>query len=270
MRTILAVLWALVLTGLCGCGGGSSNTGGTTPQKPTPPTLNGNWEIQADSEVSANTTYLMGGNLDTAGTKVSGILHFLNFSCFLQSVPSGTEIDDIPVTGTVSSAGALSLTSSAVQQQTVKLTGTMSGGEIASGTYSVSGGCGNGEHGTITGFAVPSFTGTYSGTFASASGLVIDTTDTLTQSTTPSSDGSYTVSGSSTYTGSPCFTSGSIATSLVVGGFVQVQITTGNGLVLFTGTITDSTGNTITGNYSITGGSPGCAGDSGTGSVTRE
>ncbi|HWB32944.1 MAG TPA: hypothetical protein VG714_07215 [Acidobacteriaceae bacterium] len=266
-RSIVAYL----LIGLCGCGGGGLDRGSSSTSTPPPPNqtpaLNGNWEIRAVSQISM-TTYLVGGSLSTTGTDVSGILHIVNTpSCYVS--PNGT-IYDLPVTGTISTEGALSLTSSPVQNQTLQLSGTWSNGSIVSGTYSVTGGCGNGDHGTITGFVVPSFSGTYTGTFTSVSGLQIKTTIMVAQATTPGSDGEYSLSGTATFD-SPCFTSGTIAAdpySYVLGGFVETTITTGNGLVEFGGTITDSTGNTLTGNYSVTGGT-GCAGDSGAGTVNR-
>lgn len=180
-------------------------------------------------------------------------------------------ISDLPVTGTISAGGVLSLTTSPVQNQTLQFAGTWSNGSIVSGTYSVTGGCGNGDHGSITGFAVPSFNGTYAGTFTSVSGVQSKTTIVVAQATTPGSDGEYGLSGSATFI-SPCFTSGPIAAdpySYVLGGFVQAVITTGSGLVEFGGVITDATGNTITGTYSVTGGFT-CAGDTGSGTVTRQ
>jgi hypothetical protein len=106
--------------------------------------------------------------------------------------------------------------------------------------------------------------GTYKGVFFSVSGVQISTNISVAQ-TGPNTYGDFGLNGSATFSGSPCFTSGPIATSLVIGSFVQVQITTGNGLVLFQGTV-DSTGKKITGQYSITAGS--CANDSGTGTVS--
>ncbi len=109
MRSLRVFLCAVVLLGLYGCGGGSSRSVGSSPPPPEPPVLNGNWEIQAVSQLAVNTTYLMGGSLNTTGTSVSGTLHFLNYSCFFKN---GNTIYDIPVTGTVSSTGALLLTRS--------------------------------------------------------------------------------------------------------------------------------------------------------------
>lgn len=270
VATLMALMISIIL---CSCGGGSSGSFSssvpTSPPVVQTPALNGNWEIEAVSQVSG-TSYLVGGTLSTTGTNVTGILHILTVpSCY---VASNGAIYDFPVTGTVSSAGAVSLTSSVVQNMTLQLTGTWSNGTITSGTYAVTGGCGTGDHGAITGFPVPSLSGTYAGTFTSTpSGVQVKTTITLSQSTTPGADGEYGLTGTATFT-SACFSTGTIAAdpySYAMGGFAQTEITTGNGLVIFDGVITDSSAKTITGRYSVTGGI-GCDGDYGIGTATRQ
>lgn len=240
-----------------------------TPPPPVP-AMNGNWEILADSQV-ANTTYQGGGSFSTNGTAITGILHFLNSSCYLGSQNGSTTFYDIPISGTLSSKGDLTAKSTAVQGQTLTFSGLWSNGAISNGTYSITGGCADGDHGTVTGFSVPSLTGTYSGTFVSATGVQVKTTVSLTQSATDN-DGFYALTGSASFSGSPCFSSGTVeagAYSFALGGYMQLPIDTANNdLVLFQGSITDSTGNTISGNYSVTGAV--CSGDSGTGSATRK
>jgi hypothetical protein len=260
-----SIVFTLILSSLLGCGSNSGNpNSSSTSQPPIPvtPALDGNWQLEASSQVSGQ-TYPLGGNLTTSGSTVSGILHFPNWSCFLVN---NSIILDIPVSGTISSSGNLMLSSGSVsvQSQALTLSGVWSNGDLTSGTYKITGGCASGDRGTITGFPVPGFNGTYKGVFSSASGVQIATAITVTQ-TGPTSDGSFGLSGSVKFSGSPCFASGPIATSLIVGNFVQVQITTGNGLVLFQGTV-DPTGKTITGQYSITGGS--CAEDYGAGTLS--
>lgn len=252
-------------------------SGSQPPPTPTPPpvvpAMNGNWEILANSQL-ANTAYDGGGSFSTNGTSVTGILHFVNSTCF-KGVDHGTTfIEDIPITGTLSSNGDLTASSTAVEGQTLAFSGVWSNGTISSGTYSISGGCADGDHGTVTGFPVPSFTGNYNGTFVSASGVQVKVAISLTQTASPDSGGFYGLSGSATFTGSPCFSTGTIevgAFSWATGGFVQLAIDTPEptaDLVMFAGQITDPSGNTINGNYSVTG--TVCSGDSGTGSATRK
>ncbi len=210
----------------------------------------------------------MGSSFATTGTAVTGILHFMNYSCYIEN---GTTIYDVPVTGTVSSAGALSLKSSAVQGQTLTLTGTVSNGQIASGIYSVSGGCGNGEHGTLTGFSVPSFTGTYSGGIVSSSVSWGTMTLNLTQAASPDSDGLYDLSGTASVVNSGLWiwadNPAELAQATAWGGYIQGMVLTGNGAIGFNGTITDATGDTISCSFSVTGGT--LAPGSGTFTLTR-
>jgi hypothetical protein len=257
MSALRLCLCVYLMTLLCGCG--SSSSGGSVT-----PTLNDNWEISALS-LTTGTTYSVGGELSTSGSTVTGIMHVLS-PCFMFN---GNVLYDVPVTGTVSSAGALTLISTAVASQKISMSGQWHAGVISSGTYSISGGCANGDHGTITGFPVSAFNRSYNGTFVSAvvPSIRIGTTVSLSQSSTADSDGIYHVTGTATFTGSPCFSSGTIATSLVVGSYIQVKITTSNGVVNYWGTVTNSNGNTINGQYSITGGT--CNGDSGLGIATR-
>jgi hypothetical protein len=87
----------------------------------------------------------------------------------------------------------------------------------------------------------------------------------------PDTNGLYHITGPVTFGGSPCFTSGTIlsilADSTIAGSYVNITINTSNGEVNFIGYLTDSTGKTISGNYSISGGT--CSGDYGTGTVSH-
>jgi hypothetical protein len=232
--------------------------------------VNGNWALQTTSQ--DGTTDIGGGDFTTTGSAVTGILHFLNSSCYYDASTGNSVLYNIPMTGNISSAGDLTLTSGPVNGQVLTIAGVWTSSALTGGTYKVAGGCANGDAGTITGYAAPPVSGTYSGTFVSVSGVQIKTMVTLTQ-TGPNSNGMYGAWGTATFTGSPCFSSGNIdpadtTADLIIGNFVQVRIFTGNGLVLFQGT-GDPTATVITGTYSITGGSPGCAGDSGSGTVSK-
>ena len=84
---------------------------------------------------------------NTAGT-VSGVLHIINSACY-----SLTE--DVPVAGTITTGGVLSLTSSAIAGQTIVAGGTISGSSLSSGGYSITGGCAGGDKGAVTGYMFP-------------------------------------------------------------------------------------------------------------------
>jgi hypothetical protein len=243
---------------LFGCGGSGSGTTHVNPP-PSYPTLTGNWALTATSQVTKE-NYQIGGYITNTNGSVSGTLHLLNSGCF-------TPTEDIPITGTVSTVGVVSATSSAVSSQVITLSGTVASETLSAGKYSITGGCGNGDEGTVTGFVAPPYSNTYTGTFLSFSGLSIGTTITTTQSG-PDSNGFYSVSGSATFSGSPCFTSATITSSMITGAYMEVILTDSDGsTVTFGGYITDSTGKTISGDYEVTGGK--CSGDYGTGSVSH-
>lgn len=244
-----------------GCGSNPSNSKNATPA------LNGNWAIKAVSQTTG-TTYLGGANLYTAGDTVTGLLHFSNMPC---GFTVNGIMYDAPVTGTISSNGNLRLSTTDINGLTLTAAGIWSSGVISSGTYTISGKCEyeNGDHGTLTGFPVSPLSGTYIGTFRSASGEQVRATMVLSQSG-PDSHGIYSLTGTATFSGSPCFSSGTIdvnAYDFVVGSSVQFPLVTSQGALLFQGQVTDGTGNTITGQYEVTAGS--CAGDVGSGSASR-
>jgi len=214
----------------------------------------------AVSQVVSQTTQI-GGYITNTNGSVSGTIHMVNSGCF-------TLAQDIPISGTITFSGSVSATSTAVSGQVITVSGTMSESTLSAGSYSITGGCAGGDKGTLTGFMTPSYSNTYTGSFHSVSGITTGETFAMAQNG-PDSDGFYHLSGTATFTNSPCFTSGTISSSVVVGSYVAVAVTTNNsGTVAFAGNITDSSGKTITGEYEITSGA--CQGDSGTGSVSHQ
>jgi hypothetical protein len=255
-RNILPALLAAFL--LSGCGSGTSVNPATS--SPTYPSVTGNWAITANSQLTA-TTFQIGGYIVSAnpGT-VTGVIHALNSACYSLT-------QDVPITGTISTAGAISITSSVVSSQVITLSGTISNGSLSGGAYTITGGCAAGDHGTVTGYIAQSYGNAYAGSFFSIpSHLTIGTSITTAQ-TGPDVDGLFHVTGTATFTGSPCFTSGSITSSTIAGAYMSVTIATSNGTVTFYGYATDSTGKTVVGDYTVAGGT--CNGDYGTGSVSH-
>jgi hypothetical protein len=182
----------------------------------------------------------------------------LDMSCYLTP---DNQIMAIPVTGTVSTAvstlGVLSVTSSAVAGQVLSLSGTVSSDTLLGGTYSITGGCAGGGKGTVTGYMVPPYTNTYSGTLQPPIyvGITISATIVTTQ-TGPDANGFYHVTGTATFnsTGAPCLKSGTITSSTITGADVNIVITANDGsLVSVGGFLTDSSGQSIAGSFTITG-----------------
>src|SRR5215471_4758300 len=136
-----------------GCGGGS----------PTVPisAMNGNFSISATSSATQEVNTFNGGiETDSAG-HVAGVLHVqgLFFDCF------GLELD-LPLSGTIDSAGHLHATITGSANQTITFNATVSpdGSSISNGSYSGNGtaGCVGADQGSIAGFKIQAFTGTYS------------------------------------------------------------------------------------------------------------
>jgi hypothetical protein len=283
MRPIVGLLVLSLMTLFCGCGSGANSTlSQTQPSAPAPPpppptpTVNGNWAVHTTSE--GDSVNDGGGYFTTTGTAVTGTINLVSSSqCYSNVVNGSADLDSISLTGTISSSGALMLTSSPIQGQgaeVLTITGTVSGNNLNDGAYSVSGGCADGDIGTVSGWAASPLNGTYTGNFLSKSGLIIGASVAITQASQPATDGIYSASGTVTFANSPCFSSGTFSptdqgdpSQLIFGDFVQVEIeTNGAASVVFQGTV-DSTGKTITGTYSVLGGI--CSEDSGTGIVTE-
>lgn len=250
---------------LIGCGGSSSSSG---PSPATPFSLqSGNWNVNASSSAAPGNNFIVGGNLTQSGTNISGVMHIFSSACFDLTI-------DVPVTGSVS-AQSVTLTSSAIAGQVVTVNASGTSATALTGTYSVGGtGCAAGDKGTISANLVPSISGSWHGTFTSsvAAGTTINATATLTQSSTPDADGLFPVTGTVTFTGSPCFASGTIRQSIFAGGVLGLDLTTNDtptpGEVIVSVVMdSPSTATAATGIIQIDAGS--CNGDIGTGHITK-
>src|SRR5690349_20010218 len=143
-RSLFSWAWTLILLG---CGGGSSMM---TPPPPPPPAINGSFGLTAVDSATLNTIPIGGTIQSTPAGAVSATMRVDNTLCFDFFTP-------LTFSGNISPSGQLSMTSSAFQGQTLALTGMVSsdGKMITSGTFSMSGSCGNGIHGSLAGFQVP-------------------------------------------------------------------------------------------------------------------
>jgi len=260
MRSWPLLSLALLLAPVAGCGGSSS---GTTPVNPpqTYPTLSGNWTVSATSNLTG-ATYLLGGSITDSGATVTATLQALpdESGC----LPTG---QPIPFTGSVTTSGAISLTSAVVASQTISISGSTLGSGLITGTYRIAGGCAAGDSGTIEALVEPSFTGTYTGTMQPTSGTSVDVSATIVQAG-PNADGEFGVTGTVEFSGSSCFTSGTITSSTVLGEYIQATMSTDKGgsvqitaLGIAVPQVTE-----IEGAYQVTAGP--CAGASGTVNVT--
>jgi hypothetical protein len=268
--------WAQVCL-LCGClpvivGCGGSPVSGGSPAAAVYPSVTGNWNFFLNAPANSVTIApAAGGYLTNTNGSVSGILHFYDTIC----VPI---TQDFPVAGSVTQQGDLSLTSTAVAGPTLSLSGLSNSGyapaqspDIFIGNFSLTGWCGGDMSGTATGNIVQPLTGTFSGNFEFASGTTVAAAISSTQ-TGPNADGEYGISGPITFTGSQCFTTGSIASSVILGNYIAGTINTDqNGVMAFSGLISNSLGGTEPESvwlpFQVTSGA--CAGATGLATLTQ-
>ena len=137
------------------------------------------------------------------------------------------------------------------------LTDAFSAGQFT-GTYAIDGGCADGDHGNITGTKVPYIANLLNGTFTDSAGETFDLAVNLAQHGDASSEGSFGISGTVSFTGS-CLSLGTItpgtfpAGSFIMGASVAFKIETGNGTLNFLGMEDMHTGQ-ISGTYTVSGG----------------
>jgi hypothetical protein len=229
--------------------------------------VTGNWEITAQAAVSPGSREFL-GSLEDTGSQVTGLLHVLSPICYQLT-------DIVPTSGAINmGSNTISLTSGSVGGQVLTISGVVSSDRktLLSGTYAIAGGCGNGDHGTITGFLVPAFTNTYSGTLTSfPGGKTTNVTLSLTQSPIPDPLGFFHATGSATFVNGTCFQSGTLFGNgaLVFGSHIEMLLDTNDGGSLFLSeTITDSSGKTMAGTYGVQSGP--CAREFGTAMLTHD
>ena len=167
----LSVLVLLCGFLLCSCGGTYSGTnarqpGGTGGVTSPPPSsgsnVAGNWQFSTTSTAGMPSATIAGG-ISQSGSSVSGAVHIEGSKCF-------DRLTTIGLTGILTGSD-ISLTSTSVGGQVLTLTGSISGiGDVFTGTYTINGGCANGDHGPVTGRDVGVIRGALDGTFTTSGG----------------------------------------------------------------------------------------------------
>lgn len=253
----LWLLWALVL--LCGCGGGERPSG--TPSSPPsgPPAQGsnaaGNWQFGTTSTAGMPPATIA-GSIAQSGVSVSGAVHVEGSNCF-------DRLTSIGLTGALTSSD-MSLTSASVAGQVITFTGTISddalnGTDSAfTGTYTINGGCANGDQGNVTGIKIPYIANILNGTFTTSGGGTFDVAGNIAQDSASSDEGSFGIAGAVTFSRS-CFSSGTITSgtfpsgSFIMGTSVALEIKTDNGTLTFLGTLNRDRSE-IRGAYTVVGG----------------
>ena len=237
---------------LCGCGVNKNPTRSSTLTSSSSPRAMtaGNWELDGTSSAGMAPLRLA-GNINPSGTSLTDTVHVSGSKCF-------DPLTTIPFTGSVSSSGNVQLNSAAVAGQVITLNGTEYYDRFT-GTYSIAGGCADGDFGTVKGNAIGDIANVLAGTFRGSSGQTVDVSGNIAQNAAASADGSYGLSGTVTFTGS-CLSSGTLTSgsvqsgSFIVGTSVGLGIQTDNGTLVFLGLLDQATGE-VDGSYTLSGGS---------------
>lgn len=243
----LLLLSAVVF--LWGCGGGQSSG---SPSSSSPPNIAGNWQFNTTPEVAGMPAITIAGSISQSGSSLSGAVHVDGSNCFDPLVT-------LSLTATLT-GGNISLTSTPLHGQIMTVTGAFTGlsNNTFTGTYSIKGGCADGEKGSVAGINVPTIGNSLNGVFTTSGGDTFDVAVNAGQNGSSSSAGSFGISGTATFQTS-CFSSGTIASgrfpsgSFILGTSVALVIETGNGTLAFLGT-EDLATSEISGSYKVTGG----------------
>jgi hypothetical protein len=248
-----------VLFVLCGCGGGVQSAGGAPTGAPQDPPASGlmaadNWHFSATSTEGFPPLTIAGG-IDQSTKPANGIVHVDGSPCF-------DPLTAVALTGVLDESN-LSLTSSPIAGQVITYTGSIAKDPLSStakftGTYSIHGGCADGDQGSITGRVETTLKGPWAGDLTSTSGNINRLTVTLHQDSA-TSDGTFGITGAAGFEVGTCFQRAEIVSgkfpsgSYMMGQTVALQIKTDNGMISFLGTADH--GGLIEGGYTMAGGS---------------
>ena len=233
-------------------GGGTSNPFSFTLTTPVQPGLTGAWQGSWSSS-----EYAVGGalaaNLNQSGAILTGTITFFGSSCFSGGSLSGT-VNGNTVSATIDVGGGQTISISAAANVA---------GTSVSGNYVLRGGsCAlGGDSGvfSLTLGAPPqnALTGSWAGTWVSGEYLVLfgKLSANLSQS-------GSNITGTASFTGSACFSSGSII-GTITGNTLSGSIALGGSQTLSITAIVNAAATSINGNYTLRGGSCAPNGDAG-------
>lgn len=219
MSSFQLAIASAILFVACGCGGGSAPaTMSTVPQI----LASGNWELLLIPQTNPPVPLILGGNLMQQGSNILGVLHAPASPCF------DAVLDDLVVSGALDGQ-TLTFSTEPVRGQTIMISATtksVGNTSTMTGNYTFSGSTCTGAAGTVAALLIPPLTGTFTGPLTGS--LTANVTVNLTQ-TGPDAHGFFHLSGSLTFSGSPCFTSGTIASSSLSGIIADFVVNTSDG-----------------------------------------
>jgi hypothetical protein len=253
MKLALRFLPCLLGSAILGCGG----TKMTTPIG-NPPALNGSYSFIAGSQNSGTNIFTFGGPIQTDSSgHVTANFGVTSVAPTNTCFPAGSAGS---FSGTLSPQGQLSLSSVAINGQTISVTANIStdGNNFFTGisSYSINGGCLAGDHGSL--FVSRLLTGPFTGSFLTTGGLV-GVTVNFGQPGMPAADTSFPLTGSATFSntaGCGGFTTGTLTSGTQPGlnaAFTLASNPTGS-TISFNGGILDGSGMQFVGGFTVTGG----------------
>ena len=234
-----------VLLILCACGGTGGHTSFPVPQ--TPSDVAGNWQFNTTSSLSGASSLSIAGSIQQSAHAISAATHIEGSGCF-------DPVTTVILSGTVG-GDSISLSTPPAGEQVITFSGSVTGITFH-GTYTIKGGCADGDQGTVEGVKIPPIPSSLSGTFTTSTNSTFDGTVQATEGT-GNPDGTFGITGSATFV-APCFSSGTLkpgtfpSGSFVLGRSVAFEIATDNGTLKFQGTMDQATG-LIGGSYTILG-----------------
>ena len=239
----LSVLSVLLVLSACGGAGGRNSF-------PVPQSLSdvaGNWQFNTTSSISGASSLSIAGGFQQSNRALNASMHVDGSSCF-------DPIVTVSLSGTVG-GNSVSLSSTPLSAQVITLTGSVTGTAFK-GTYTIKGGCADGDQGTVEGTKVPQIPLTLNGTFTNSANNTFGATVQATEDS-GDPDGTFGITGSATFNAT-CFSSGKLKPgtfptgSFVLGNSVTFEIDTDRGTLMFRGATDVATGE-IDGSYTILG-----------------
>jgi len=275
LQLMLSCVVCCFVNGLAGCAASPNNSGsgGSGGGAPAPPSISGNWQLQATQTAGPATFTSLAGFINQQGDSstesnftTAALQSFVTLASTCYSSATA-----IPLEGSVQGT-QIGLRSFSVNGQFLSINATEDAtGTHMTGTYVIDGGCADGAKGTITGTEYALLTGVYSGMVAGSSPaqtLVL----TLSQTAQGAGDGIFFVTGSAVFSGFSCFTKGTLTSpnGFIIGNSTSLTFTTNdiNGAsVVLTGTI-DPAADTLTlSSVAVVGGT--CQGTFGVATLTQ-
>src|SRR5947209_6628601 len=109
--TLAFICLSILFAAACGSGGVTPTTSTTTTTStPAPPSIVGNYNLTATSQTSTAVSFIGGNITSTAAGAITGVVHVDAPG----TSPCYSVFTDVPITGTVTSAGAMTITSGSV------------------------------------------------------------------------------------------------------------------------------------------------------------